>query len=168
MPVRPFLAALSLLPALAFPALSACGGKAEITMPPLTPEPGDTRLTDTTVAAPRASLPARRVLYRFLRGVAAGNVKVCADLTPAYERAAFSRPGGCRSGLLQARAKLRSQDIAALRGVTVPAGEPGPGTGEFTVWFEDLRWRGEPARPGGVLAARFTLRKTGGRWLIAA
>ncbi|MUN36640.1 hypothetical protein [Actinomadura litoris] len=159
--VRPSLAVLALLPALA-----ACGGGGEVTMPPLTPEPADSRLTDTG-GDERRTLPARLVLYRFLRGVAKGNVAVCAYLAPAYERTAFGRPGGCRAGLGRERAKLGPRDLAALRGVTVPTGEAGPGAGEVTVRFEDLKWRGEPAGQGGLLASSFTLRRTGGRWLIA-
>jgi hypothetical protein len=163
--VRPFLPALSLLPALVL-GLAACGGKEEAGMPPLTPEPGDSRLADVTAPA-KDSLPARLVLYRFLRGVAAGNVKVCGLLAPAYDRTAFGRAGGCRSGgLAAARSKLRPADLIALRGVTVPTCDGGPGEGEYTVAFGDLKWKGDPARPGGVLAAQFTLRKTGARWLI--
>jgi hypothetical protein len=163
--VRPFLPALSLLPALAL-GPAACGGKEEAGMPPLTPEPGDSRLVDVTAPA-KDSLPARLVLYKYLRGIAAGNVKVCALLAPAYDRAAFGRAGGCRSGgLAAARAKLRPADLAALRGVTVPVCDDGPGEGEYTVDFADLKWKGDPARPGGVLAANYTLGKTGTRWLI--
>ncbi|TDD81240.1 hypothetical protein [Actinomadura rubrisoli] len=158
-------AAAALPVVLVLASLSACGGN-EITMPPLTPEPVDSRLAGTSDTPPEQSLAARLVLYRFLHGVAAGNVRVCAHLAPAFERAAFGGPGRCRSGLRQARARLRPPDIAALRGVTVPVAEDGPGDGDYTVRFEDLKWRGEPARPGGLLAARFTLRKTGGRWLI--
>ncbi|MFD0685284.1 hypothetical protein [Actinomadura fibrosa] len=170
----PVLAALS---ALAFGALGACGGDDKVTMPPLTPEPGDSRLADSRgdggaggagAASAKASLPARLVLYRFLRGVAAGDARVCAHLAPAYQRSVFGAPAGCRAGLGPARAKLRPKDIAALRGVTVPAAEDGPGAGAYTVRFEDLKWRGEPARPGGLLAARYTLRRSGARWLISA
>ncbi|WP_067453621.1 hypothetical protein [Actinomadura macra] len=163
MQVRPSLAVLALLPALA--ALAACSGDPEITMPPLTPEPSDTRLIDAAGPDPQ-TLPARLALYRFLRGVAAGDVRACAYLAPAYERTVFGRTGGCRTGLRQARAKLDAQDVAALRGVTVPAGETGPGDGDITVRFEDLGWRGEPARSGGLLAPTFTLRQIGGRWRI--
>ncbi|WP_242903293.1 hypothetical protein [Actinomadura terrae] len=163
MRVRPSLAVVVLLPALA-----ACGGgDGGVAMPPLTPEPADSRLGDTGGADGEETLPARLVLYRFLRGVAKGNVAVCAYLGPGYERATFGRTGGCRAGLGRARAKLRPQDLAALRGVTVPTGAAGPGAGEVTVRFEDLKWRGAPAGRGGVLAASFTLRRTGGRWLIA-
>ncbi|GAA2138689.1 hypothetical protein [Actinomadura napierensis] len=167
MRVRPLLSALPLLPALIF-GIGGCGGKDEVGLPPLTPEPGDSRLADLT-APEKDSFPARLVLYKFLRGVAAGNVKVCALLAPAYDRAAFGRPGGCRAGgLAAARRTLRPADLAALRGVTVPSCEDGPGEGEYTVAFGDLKWKGDPARPGGVLAAKFTLHKTGARWLIAA
>lgn len=164
MRVRLFLAVL-LLPA----ALGACGGEDEVTMPPLTPEPGDSQWTDTAgTTSSEESFPARLALYKYLRGIAVGNVRACAFLTPAYERATFGKPGGCRSGLSRARARLRPQDLAALRGVTVPACEEGPGDGEYTVRFEHLEWTGEPARPGGLLAASFTLRKSGRYWQIAA
>ncbi|MDL4775997.1 hypothetical protein [Actinomadura xylanilytica] len=153
-------------PSLAVLALTACGGEDRATMPPLTPEPGDARPLAPAGAPPEQSRAARMVLYRYLRGVAAGDAKVCASVTPAYERATFGKPGGCGSGLAAARARLRAQDRAALRTVTVPTGQAGPGPDDFTVRFEDLRWKGEPARPGGLLAAGFTLRKTGARWLI--
>lgn len=163
MRVRQLLVALMMLPSLA-----ACGGKDEVTMPPLTPEPGDSRLADTatTASSPR-TLPARLALYKYLRGIAAGNVRACAFLTAEYERRVFGGPGRCRSGLAGARARLRPQDIAALRGVTVPTCAEAPGGG-CTVRFEDLRWKGEPASQGGLLAASFTLRKTGTYWQIAA
>jgi hypothetical protein len=161
--VRPLLAALILLPL-----LGACGGKDDVTMPPLTPEPGDSRLADTstTLSTPE-TLPARLALYKYLRGIAAGNVKACAFLTPEYEQSVFGGQGRCRVKLAAARAKLRPQDIAALRGVTVPFCEEGPDDGDYTVPFEDLRWKGEPASQGGLLAASFTLRKTGTYWQIA-
>lgn len=166
---RPLLAAaLLVLPLLG---LGACGGQDEVTMPPLTPEPGDSQFFDVpastaATASAKETFPARLVLFKYLRGVAAGNPKVCAYLTPAYQREAFGGPAACRTGFAAARATLRPQDIAALRGVSVPACEPGPGEGEYTVRFEDLAWKGEPARVGGPLAASFTLRKTGAYWQI--
>ncbi|MFG1850390.1 hypothetical protein [Actinomadura geliboluensis] len=166
---RPLLAAaLLVLPLLG---LGACGGQDEVTMPPLTPEPGDSQFFDVpastaATASAKETFPARLVLFKYLRGVAAGNPKVCAYLTPAYQREAFGGPAACRTGFAAARATLRPQDIAALRGVSVPACEPGPGEGEYTVRFEDLAWKGEPARAGGPLAASFTLRKTGAYWQI--
>ncbi|WP_141581214.1 hypothetical protein [Actinomadura sp. WMMA1423] len=164
MHARPFLAALTLLPLLA-----ACGGGNEVTMPPLTPEPGDSRLTEAPRdrSLPRRTLPARLALYKYLRGVAAGNVRACAYLAPAYEQRVFGGPGRCRSGLGRARARLRPEDVAALRGVTVPACQVGPDGGDCTVRFEDLRWKGAPARPGGLLAASFVLRRNGARWQVA-
>ncbi|MEU4822295.1 hypothetical protein AB0H37_10525 [Actinomadura sp. NPDC023710] len=163
MRVRPSLAALTLLPLLA-----ACGGANEVTMPPLTPEPGDSRPAETSAdAAPRETLPARLALYKYLRGMAAGNARACAYLAPAYERRVFGGPGRCPSGLGRARARLRPQDLAALRGVTVPTCEEGPGAGDYTVRFEHLRWKGAPARPGGLLAANFVLRGNGNRWQVA-
>ncbi|MFC4049341.1 hypothetical protein ACFOY4_06580 [Actinomadura syzygii] len=151
-----------------FAASTACGGEPDLSMPPLTPEPGDSRLVGgATRAAPADTFPARLALYKYLRGVAVGNVRACTYLTPEFERAAFGRAGGCRAGFLRARAQLRPQDVAALRGVTVPACEDGPADGEYTVRFEQLKWAGEPARPGGLLAAAFTLRKTGPYWQLA-
>ena len=157
---------LAVVPLLAAPA--ACGGEDDMSMPPLTPEPGDSQLADTATTAPAAaqSLPARVALYKYLRGIATGNVRACAFLTPGYERAVFGAAGGCRAGFGRARAKLRPQDVAALRGVTVPVCEDGPGDAEYTVRFEQLDWTGEPARPGGLLAASYTLRKTGRYWQI--
>ncbi|MGI5206902.1 hypothetical protein ACQEU6_35660 [Spirillospora sp. CA-108201] len=163
MRVRPSLTALALLPLLA-----ACGSGDEVTMPPLTPEPGDSRPAGTSpAAAPRQTLPARLALYRYLRGISVGSARACAYLAPAYERRVFGGPGRCRSGLGRARARLRPQDLAALRGVTVPTCEEGPGAGECTVRFEHLRWKGAPARPGGLLAASFVLRGDGNRWQVA-
>lgn len=153
------------------PVLVSCSrfSDKEPEIPPLTSEPGDPLPDPTTPAG--ASAPqgyaARVVLYKFLRGVAAGDTRTCAHLARGYEGTIFGKPGGCETGLGQARQRLRPQDIAALSGVTVPAGQPGPTPDEFTVSYADLRWRGDPARPGGVIAARFVLRKEGGRWLIA-
>ncbi|MFI0353815.1 hypothetical protein [Actinomadura sp. 9N407] len=159
----------ALVPLLAVPilamALSACG-EGEATMPPLTPEPGDQRPSTQTAVPAAQSLAARKVLYQYLRGIAAGDAKVCSHLTPGYESATFGAAGDCRKGLDEAKGKLRPQDVTALRGVTVPTAEAGPENGDITVGFEDLKWKGEPARPGGILAARYTLRQTGGRWLI--
>jgi hypothetical protein len=164
-PVRPLLAAVLVV----LPLLGACGGRDEVTMPPLTPEPGDSQfvVTRETTSA-KESFPARLALYRYLRGIAAGNPKSCAFLTPAYQRRVFGGPAACRTGFAQARAKLRPQDLAALRGVTVPVCEPGPGEGDYTVRFEDLAWKGEPARPGGLLTESFTLHKTGPYWQITS
>ncbi|NDU72455.1 hypothetical protein GWI34_07430 [Actinomadura sp. DSM 109109] len=162
MHVHPAIAALALLPLLA-----ACGGGDEVTMPPLTPEPGDSPPAVTAAAAPGRTLPARLALYRYLRGIAAGNTRACAYLAPAYERRVFGGPGRCRTGLGRARAGLRPRDLAALRGVTVPTCEEAPGGGACTVRFEDLRWKAAPARPGGLLAASYVLRGAGKRWLVA-
>ncbi|MEU5877356.1 hypothetical protein [Spirillospora sp. NPDC047279] len=117
--------------------------------------------------APAQDLAARTVVYRFLRGIAGGDAKVCSLLAPVYQRSVFGTPTGCRTGFGAARQRLRPKDVAALRKVVVPKGKPGPGADEYTVRFEDLRWKGEPARPGGVLAARFTLRRTGSGWVIS-
>ncbi|WP_433474418.1 hypothetical protein ACQPZP_37560 [Spirillospora sp. CA-142024] len=152
---------------LLLPLLGACGGKDDVTMPPLTPEPSDSRfVVPSNASSPQETLPARLALYKYLRGVAAGNVKSCAYLTPEHERRVFGAPGRCRSGLARARAKLGPRNVAALRGVTVPVCAKGSG-GDCTVRFEDLRWKGEPASPGGLLAASFTLRKTRTYWQIA-
>ncbi|MFA1548560.1 hypothetical protein [Actinomadura chokoriensis] len=165
MAVRPFLAAVLVV----LPLLGACGGQDKVTMPPLTPEPGDSQLVDTTgTVSAKESFPARLALYKYLRGVAAGNARVCAYLTPAYQREVFGGPAACRAGFAQARARLRPQDVLALRGVTVPVCEPGPGNGDYLVRFEDLDWKGEPARPGGLLTASFTLSRSGAYWQITA
>jgi hypothetical protein len=163
-PVRPFLAAVLI----ALPLLGACGGQDEVTMPPLTPEPGDSRFADTatTAASAQETLPARLALYKYLRGIAVGNPKACAYLTPAYQQEVFGGPAACRTRFAGARATLHPRDLAALRGVTVPVCRTGAGTGVYTVRFEDLAWKGEPARPGGLLAASFTLRRTGAHWQI--
>ncbi|MEU5993784.1 hypothetical protein ABZ806_32835 [Spirillospora sp. NPDC047418] len=167
MQVRPLLAAVLV----ALPLLSACGGQEEVTMPPLTPEPGDSRFADTTTAAAtttsaKETLPARLALYKYLRGVAVGNAKACAFLAPAYQQKVFGGPTACRTRFAKARAKLRPQDLAALRGVTVPVCRPGPGDGTYTVRFEDLAWKGAPARQAGLLAPSFTIQRTGQNWQI--
>lgn len=161
---------LAVLSAVPISLLAACSGDDEPKIPPLTSEPGDPRpgAAVSVSAPPKQGFAPRIVLFKYLRGVAIGDVKVCAYLSPEYERDVFGSAGGCATGLGQAKQSLRPQDITALRGVTVPAGEPGPGAGEFTVQFADLVWRGDPARPGGVLAARYVLRQTGKRWLISA
>ncbi|MGK5559001.1 hypothetical protein ACSNOI_46110, partial [Actinomadura kijaniata] len=115
---------------------------------------------------PKQTQPARTALLDYLRGVGSGDTRVCAAMTPAYERAMFGREGGCRPGLAGERRRLRPKDLAALRTVSVPVAEPGPEPGTFTVGFEDLRWEGDPARPGGLLAARFTLRRSGKNWVL--
>jgi hypothetical protein len=143
--------------------LTACGGTGEVTMPPLTSEPGYELPTESAAAD---TLPARMTLYKFLRGIANGDTNACATLAPAYERTLFGAEGGCRTGLAQARSKLRPQDLVALRGVTVPTAQPGSRPGDFVVGFAALRWRTAPARPGGVLASQYTLREADGRWLI--
>ncbi|NVI87976.1 hypothetical protein [Actinomadura sp. BRA 177] len=163
MPVRPLLVAVLAV----LPLLGACGGQDEVTMPPLTPEPGDSQFTDTrATTSTEESFPARLALYKYLRGIAAGNPKACVYLTPAYQREVFGGPTACRSGFAKARANLSPQDITALRGVTVPVCEPGPGNGDYTVRFEDLAWKGAPAVPGGLLTTSFTLRKSGPHWQI--
>jgi hypothetical protein len=115
---------------------------------------------------PQQAFAARLVIYKFLRGVASGDSKVCGLLAPEYQRITFGKPGGCRTGFGAARKHFRPKDLTALRAVTVPTGEPGPGIGDYTVRFEDLKWKDEPALPGGVLAARFTLHLTGKTWRI--
>ncbi|HEX2314425.1 MAG TPA: hypothetical protein VHJ17_11850 [Thermomonospora sp.] len=157
----------------AVPALGACGafaGSDEPAIPPLVWESGDPRLSDPSpaTAPPGESLPGRVALYRYLRGVASGDVRACALLTPEYEESAFGEAGGCRAGLAAARARLGTRNLAALRGVTVPVARPGPGPDGLTVRFADLRWRTGRGTPGGLLAERFVLRRVDGRWLIAA
>jgi hypothetical protein len=151
-------------------AVSGCGGlgEAEPEIPPLTPEPGDPESAagPSPTVPPADALAARRVLFRYLRAVAAGDTAACEYLTPEYEQATFGEFGGCRSGLAEARREFDPADLTALRGVTVPTGQAGPRSGEFTVRFADLRWRADPAQPGGLLAARFVLRKSEKNWLI--
>jgi len=169
LPAGPLVAPLLVL---MLPALGACAlfTDAEPKIPPLVWESGDARLIDPRSATvpPQESLPARLVLYRFLRGVAAGDVRVCGYLIPEYEQDAFGAVGGCRSGLAAERRRLGARTLAALRGVTVPMARRGPGDNEMTVRFGDLRWRTAPPEPAGLLAERFVLRRVGGRWRIAA
>ncbi|WP_285694370.1 hypothetical protein [Actinomadura sp. NBRC 104412] len=152
-------------------ATAACGGTDEVTMPPLTPEPGletpaSVGAATQASAAPKDTFPARLTLFKFLRGIAINDARVCAHLAPEYERTVFGAEGGCRRGLAQARSRLRPQDLTALRGVTVPTARPGSQPGDLVVDFATLRWRTAPARPGGLLASTYTLRQDGGRWLI--
>lgn len=168
MPRRCSLTAIVLL----VPALASCGGGAADArpgLPPLTPEPGlSLPVTAGDPAARPVDLPPRLALARFLRGIGAGDPRVCALLTPARERIAFGGPGRCRPWITEVKRHLPAKDLLALRTVVVPSGTPGPGAAGFTVEFTELQWRGEPAQQAGVLAARFVLRRTpAGRWLIA-
>ncbi|MQY07084.1 hypothetical protein [Actinomadura macrotermitis] len=157
MSVRPFLTALALCLT-----LGACSDEKPVGSP-VPPAPGPKR-----PAAVRAewSEAARAALASYLHAIASGDKGACALLAPEYERIAFGRPKGCAGGLRAARARLRPQDLKALRTVAVPTAEPGMHFDEVSVPFQDLAWKGEPARPGGLLAARYTLRKSGKRWLI--
>jgi hypothetical protein len=155
------------------PAFAACGGsKADLSIPPLTPEPTIALPpADPTEAAnpaeTRASFPARLALDNYLRGLAAGNPRACTYLAPAYDRATFGTTG-CRAWVPQVRRQVPAADRTALRSVVVPAATPGPGSAEYTVRFADLRWRTEPAKPSAILPARFVLRRIAGQWKIVA
>lgn len=147
------------------PALASCsGGGSGSKQPPITEEP-NSRPTAPPLP-PKQALAARMVVFTFLRGVGSGDAKVCGLLAPEYQRLTFGKPGGCRTGFGAARKRFRPKDLTALRTVIVPTGEAGPGLGDYTVRFEDLKWKGDPARPGGVLAAVFTLHLTGKTWRI--
>jgi hypothetical protein len=161
--VRLPIAALVLAPMIA---ATGCGSRADTSMPPLTPEPTIT-LPPEDGTALRRSFPARMVLYRYLRGMAAGDRRVCLYLAPAYDRDTFGRTG-CRAWIPQVRRHLSATDLAALRQVTVPTATQGPGPADYTVLFSDLHWRAHPARTSGVLAESYTLRHAGNRWLIAS
>ncbi|MBC6456793.1 hypothetical protein [Actinomadura sp. HBU206391] len=163
MRVRLPIAALVLVPLLAS---CGSGGDIETSIPPLTPEPTIT-LPPQDAASERRSLPARTVLYRYLRSLAAGDPRGCGHLAPAYDRATFGS-GGCRNWMPQAARRLTAGDLNALRGVTVPIASEGPGRADYTVHFTDLQWRTEPAQPGDVLASSYVIRRTGTRWLIVA
>ncbi|REE98481.1 hypothetical protein [Thermomonospora umbrina] len=168
--MRPFALGLILS---AVPALGACGAfdePDEPGIPPLVWESGDPRLTDPrpVTASAAETREARVVLYRYLRGLAAGDVRICALITPEYEESVFEGPRRCRGRLGTVRERLGARNLAALRGVTVPVARPGPGPGRFTVRFTDLRWRTGRAAPGGPLAERFVLRRVDDRWLIVA
>ncbi|MFG2085804.1 MULTISPECIES: hypothetical protein [unclassified Spirillospora] len=175
MRTRPSFAAPLLVPVLLLAVLGACGGENEITMPPLTPEPGDSRVaSDAGAASPEESLPARLTLYKYLRTIALGSTAACKYTSDEFDLARFGERG-CEAGLGRARAGLRPEDVAALRGVTVPTAEREP-DGAYTVRHRDLKWRGEPARlqpePGGPPHAFFldtyTIRQNGGRWVLDA
>jgi hypothetical protein len=170
--VRVRLLFFRLLAALAvLPALTACGSQeTDLSMPPLTPEPTITLppVDPAETADPaetKASYPARLALYGYLRAMAAGSPRACAYLAPAYDRATFGTTG-CRAWMRQVRLHVTATDLAALRQVVVPIATRGPGGADYTVRFADLQWRTEPAKPSDVLAARFVLRRVGGRWLI--
>ncbi|GAA2084535.1 hypothetical protein [Actinomadura alba] len=163
MRVRLPIAALVLVPV-----LTSCGsgGEAENSMPPLTPEPTIT-LPPQDPAAERRSLPARTVLFRYLRSIAAGDPRGCAHLSPAYDRATFGARG-CRVQMPPAARRLPAGDLNALRGVTVPIANEGPEPADYTVHITDLQWRTEPADPSDVLASSYVIRRVGTRWLIVA
>ncbi|MGP4026578.1 hypothetical protein [Actinomadura sp. 3N407] len=173
MRARPSLAAPFLLPALLLPALGACGGGDEITMPPLTPEPDDSRFAaDIGAVSPQESLPARLTLYKYLRAIAAGSTAACTYTSADFDRARFGERG-CEAGFRRARAGLGPGDVTALRRVTVPAAEKGP-DGSYTVRHEDLKWRGGPARlqpkpghpPHAFFLDTYTIREYEGRWVL--
>jgi hypothetical protein len=162
---RPLFTVLALLPALV-----ACGDpEVDLSMPPLTPEPAITlppaEPEPMDPAVTKASYPARLALYNYLRGMAAGNPRACALLAPAYDRATFGA-AGCRAWVPQVGRHMAAAELTALRNVVVPTALPGPGEAEYTVRFADLQWRTEPAKPSGVLAARYVLRRVGARWFI--
>lgn len=154
------------------PALVACGdSETDMSIPPLTPEPAislppaDPEPVDP--ALEKASYPARLALYAYLRGLAAGNPRACAYLAPAYDQATFGA-AGCRAWVPQVKRHMAAAELTALRHVVVPTALPGPGNAEYTVRFADLQWRTEPAKPSGVLAARYVIRRVGTRWFIVA
>ncbi|RAY14299.1 hypothetical protein DPM19_15095 [Actinomadura craniellae] len=142
-------------------------GAGEAGLPPLTPEP-DAPLVAATPAPAGPSYPARLALMRYLRGIATGDPRICVLIGPEFEESAFGAPGGCRTGLAAARRELSAADLAALRTVSVPTATIGPEPAGYTVSFAELGWRGEPARPGGLLADRYVLRRTGSQWIITA
>jgi hypothetical protein len=163
--VRLPIAAMALIIA-SMVVVSGCGSKADMSMPPLTPEP-TVPLPPEDGAVLRQSYPARVVLYRYLRGVAAADVRACVYLAPAYARATFGRTG-CRAWVAQAGRHMAPADLVALRQVTVPAATPGPGRGSYTVEFTDLQWSTGRPEPGGVLRSRYVIRSYGARWRISA
>lgn len=148
---------------------AGCGGLSaddEPEIPPLTAEPGDPQAGRPTVSLePGQARAARGVLQRYLRAVGAGDDQACTYLSPEYESAAFGAQG-CQAGLGQARREMDEADLAALRTVRVPGGEAGPARDEFTVRFADLVWAADPARPGGLVEARYVLRLGDGGWRL--
>jgi hypothetical protein len=147
----------------------ACGGDSEPEIPPLTAEPGDPQpgAASTATLSPAQSKAARTVLQRYLRALGSGDERACTYLAPDYETAVFGE-SGCRTELAQSRREMDEADLAALRTVRVPTGEPGPQQDQFTVRFADLEWSAGPAQPGGLLEPRFVLQKTGSRWRVSA
>lgn len=164
----------------ALPLLAACGNsQSDDTLPPLTPEPSlsvpalestapQPATTSASGAGARASYPARLVLMKFLRGVAAGEARVCGYLSPAYDRKAFARAGGCAKWIGTVATRLTADQLGRLRTVQVPGASPGPGTGQYTIRLRDLRWRPAQATPPDFVARQYVLAKTGGRWLIVS
>ncbi|MBW8484534.1 hypothetical protein [Actinomadura parmotrematis] len=157
MPRRPLLAVL--ITALAL--CAACGGGGD---PQPAPSPAARSTGPATVPAAQ-SRAARAALVAYLHALGKGDGKACSYLSPAYARETFGK--NCAAGLRSARARLRPRDLKSLQAVTAPEAEPGVTPGEVSIPFESLRWKDEPALPGGPVAARFTLQRTGKRWLIS-
>jgi hypothetical protein len=160
------------------PLLAACGGGTDDdSLPPLTPEPSLSipQAESSQPASPasrsgaRASYPARFALMKFLRGVGAGDARVCAYVAPAYAGTAFADSGGCRQWIGTVAARLTPEERTLMRTVLVPGATPGPEQGQYTIRPADLRWtpRGSTA-PDGILADQYVLAREGNRWLITA
>jgi hypothetical protein len=159
------------------PLLGACGGGTDDdSLPPLTPEPSlsipqaesSQPASTASRSGARASYPARYALMKFLRGVGAGDVRVCGYVAPAYARTAFADSGGCRQWIGTVAARLTPEERTLMRTVLVPGATPGPGPGQYTIRSGDLRWTPRTATaPAGVLADQYVLTKSGPRWLLA-
>jgi hypothetical protein len=176
---RVLLVAVSV--AVAGPLLTGCGGlgQDDDPLPPLTPEPG---LSLPQASSPpqasgppsasrsgtRASYPARLALMQFLRGVGAGDRRVCGLLAPSYARTAFAADGGCAAWIGAAPTRLTPDELHGLRTVRVLGATPGPRPGQFTVRPADLRWSSGGGVPRDVVAQRYVLARVGGRWLVIA
>jgi hypothetical protein len=153
--------------------LTGCGSAKDTSMPPLSLEPsasspstGET--SPTSRSASRAGFAARVALQRLLRGIGAGDARVCASVAPAHARTAFGA-AGCRAWVTSVKRHLTAADLTALRTVRVPTAVAGPGHADFTVAFTDLGWAGTPPQPGSapVFQDQYVLRHTGSRWLLA-
>ncbi|HEY7485358.1 MAG TPA: hypothetical protein VH912_12925 [Streptosporangiaceae bacterium] len=159
----------------AMPLLAACGSsQSDDSLPPLTPEPSlslpvpQSTPPPASRSATRASYPARLVLMKFLRGVGAGEVRVCGYVSPSYARKAFAQAGGCTQWIGTAPTRLTPDQLDQLRTVQVLGATPGPSPGQYTIRARDLRWSTADAAPTEVLAKQYVLAKTGTGWLIVA
>jgi hypothetical protein len=149
--------------------LSGCGGSGKsgaTTNPPaqIVPSTQAPRVPATSAAPKRLPAAAAEVLQTFLRGIAADDPTVCKNVSAAYNK---SKPGGCKKEVKTAFKHLKPKQVKELKAVEAVKGVPGAKKGQFTVLFSNLKWT-KGTLPQGILADKYVLTKTKGKWLITA